>query len=151
MPQAPKLHSVQDQTIMGQIEKLKAAHVKAKPVEAFLDPLREFQSASRIAGTVRNWLTYPIEERKRLIMSSFAYVPPHRGDDRTGVTPESQKEYEGRQLERWRALNVVIQEESRAKAGNRSPEVAIAALKLLFPDHEWKTPAPGSVVAPPVK
>lgn len=126
------------------LERVKQQAVVEKKVQPFHDPIREFAAASKVESLVRNWLTYPIEERKRMIRSQFGFMPRQPGDERTGRPAESDRAFENRQLERWRALCVIIQEESRAAAGNRSPEVAIAALKLLFPEHEWKTPVPNA-------
>lgn len=136
------IHSAQDQTIQGQIDKLIAGSVKRVLVAPFQDPIREFARAGQTEGMVRGWLTYPAEERKRLIKDGFRFIPRYQGDKSTGVVPETDQAFDARQLERWRGLNVVIQEESRAKPGNRCPEVAIAALKQLFPDHDWKAKAP---------
>ena len=119
------------------LDSIKRNHVKQEPVKPFSDPIREFHHASQVEGTVRGWLTYPIEERKRLV-KTYAMVP-NRGEN------ETEKGYEVRKLERWRGLCVIIQEESRAQAGNRCPEVAIAALKYLFPDHDWKVKPEASV------
>ena len=140
------IHSVQEQTITGQIEKLKAAHLRPEKAKTFTDPIKEFARASQVEGMVRNWLTYPIEERKRLIKQAFGYIPRFQGDEREGRLPETDTAFENRQMERWRGLCVIIQEESRAKPGNRCPEVAIGALKQLFPDYDWKTKP---VEAPP--
>ena len=133
-----QLHSVGERIIKDQIDKLKANHVKQPKPDNFVDPIKEFARASQKESMVRNWLTYPIEERKRLVKEMFAFVPQMQGDVAQGVLPETDQAYQSRQLERWRGLCVVIQEESRAKPGNRSPEVAIGALKQLFPDHDWK-------------
>lgn len=122
------------------IEKAKAEHIAEKKAEPFTDPIREFARASKVESVVRNWLTYPIEERKRIVRSQFAFYPRNMGDPEKGQAAETENAFQSRQMERWRALCVVIQEESRAKAGNRSPEVATAALKQLFPEHDWKTP-----------
>ena len=143
-----QIHSVQDQTIAGQIEKLKQQYVKPAPSKAFQDPIREFARASQVEGMVRNWLTYPVDERKRLVRDAFGFIPQQQGDEREGRPPEADKDFEARQMERWRALCVIIQEESRAKPGNRCPEVAIGALKQLFPDYDWKAKAPAP---PPAK
>lgn len=143
-----QVHSVQDQSIQAQIDKLKEQYVKPKPTQKFVDPIREFARASQVEGMVRQWLTYPIEERKRLIREAFGYIPRRMGDEREGRLPEKEEDFEARQLERWRALCVIIQEESRAKPGNRCPEVAIGALKHLFPDYDWKFKAPAT---PPEK
>jgi len=124
------------------IEKLKEQSEPKRQIEAFQDPIREFARASKVESLVRQWLTYPIEERRRLIKSNFNFVPRYMGDPNIGRPGESDRDYEARQMERWRALCVIIQEESRAQAGNRSPEVAIGALKLLFPEHDWKPSAP---------
>ena len=137
-----EIHSVQDQHISGQIRKLMQGAQKRVETRPFQDPIREFARASQTEGMVRGWLTYPVEERKKLVRSAFAFMPKYPGDEREGRLPESDEAYEARQLERWRGLCVVIQEESRAEAGNRSPEVAIAALKQLFPDHDWKSKPP---------
>jgi hypothetical protein len=143
-----QIHSVQEQTIQGQIEKLMKQQVKREIPVPFSDPIREFAKASQVEGMVRNWLTYPIEERKRLVKNSFAFIPRFMGDERDGRAPETEDAYNRRIQERWRALCVIIQEESRALPGNRAPEVAIGALKHLFPDYDWKAkPAE----TPPVK
>lgn len=125
------------------ITELKQRHAEAKdkPVVPFSDPLREFASASLLSGTARGWLTLPIAERKRRI-ARMGFSPKNLGDPEKGVEPETDRAYEARHLEEWRALCVVIQEESRAKAGNRCPEVAIAALKFLFPEHPFVTGNP---------
>jgi hypothetical protein len=134
-----QVHSVGEKVIHDQIEALKAAHVKPKPSQPFVDPIKEFARASSKESMVRNWLTYPIEERKRLVRDSLRFVPRYNGSEKEGILPESQKDFDSRQLERWRSLCVIVQEESRAKPPNRSVEVAIAALKQLFYDHDWKT------------
>jgi len=127
------------------IEDLKSQSVvQQKVAEPFTDPIREFARASKIESLVRNWLTYPIEERKRIIKTQFSFYPRAMGDPERGIAAETERAFASRQMERWRALCVVIQEESRAEAGIRSPEVAIAALKLLFPEYEWKTPVPNA-------
>ena len=131
-----EVHEASKIGIQNYIEKLKEQHVAQKAPEPFVDPLREFARASRLAAMARGWLTYPIEERKRLIKSAFIFVPRNTAS----TNPETEQQFANRMLERWRALNVIIQEESRAEAGNRSAEVAIGALKLLFPEHEWKSP-----------
>lgn len=142
------IHSVGERVISDQIEALKKAHVKPVAARPFVDPIREFARASQVEGMVRGWLTYPIDERKRLIKTAFGYIPRNEGDEHEGRAPESEEAYQARLMERWRALCVIIQEESRAKVGNRCPEVAIGALKHLFPDYDWKTKAP---VTPPEK
>jgi cytochrome P450 len=143
-----EIHSVQEQTIQGQIEKLMQQQIKREIPVPFSDPIREFAKASQVEGMVRNWLTYPIEERRRLVKNAFAFIPRFLGDEREGKAPETDQAYEKRQQERWRALCVIIQEESRAKPGNRAPEVAIGALKHLFPDYDWKAKSPET---PPLK
>ena len=143
-----ELHSVQDQTIQAQIDKLKSVQVKPRETkDAFVDPIKEFTRASRVESMVRNWLTYPVEERKRLIRNGFRFIPKMAGDPATGVAPETQDAYETRQLERWRALCVIVQEESRSRKEGEtyvkgSVEVAIGALKQLFPEHDWKATSP---------
>ena len=136
-----EVHSVQKHTIEGQIEQLKQLSVPQKYVRPFEDPIREFAQASRVQSLVSKWLTYPIEERKRLIKTNFNFVPRQPANPGAGIKEETEKDFDARQMERWRALCVIIQEESRAAAGNRSAEVAIGAMKLLFPEHYWKTPA----------
>jgi len=138
-----EVHEATKLGIEAYIEKIKAQAIPRKEVAPFQDPIREFARASKVESIVRNWLTYPIEERKRIIKSSFIFVPKQPGNPGAAQKPETEQEFEGRQMERWRALCVIIQEESRAAAGNRSPEVAIGALKLLFPEHEWKVPPQG--------
>jgi hypothetical protein len=143
-----EIHSVQNATIEQQIEALKQAHVPKKRPEPFVDPIREFARVSRYEGMVRNWLTYPVEERKRLIRDSFTFVPRIQPDEQGRTVGETDQQHQERQMERWRALCVVIQEESRVRLDENgniikgSPEVAIGALKHLFHDHSWKAPAP---------
>jgi hypothetical protein len=140
----PNIHSVQGATIQGYIEKLKHQSTQKREVaRAFEDPIREFARASQIEPMVRNWLTYPIEERKRLVKGAFGFIPRRMGDEREGVAPETPEVFKARCQERWRGLNVIIQEESRAEAGNRSFEVAVAALKQLFPEESQKQKAQG--------
>jgi hypothetical protein len=138
-----EIHAPQDASIKAQVDRLVKGYKKpAEPVQ-FQDPIREFNRVSRYEGTVRNWLTLPIDERKRIVKEAFDYVPQQ--------PEEEKKEFENRQLERWRALSVIIQEESRVRlvAGEfvkGSVEIAIGALKALFPEHDWK-PAPAVPVA----
>jgi hypothetical protein len=139
-----EVHSVQERSIKAQIDKLKEQYVKPKAVQPFVDPIREFARVSRVEGMVRNWLTYPIEERKRLVRDAFGYIPRMLGDERSGRPAEKEEDFRNRQLERWRALCVIIQEESRADVGVGSPEVAIGALKHLFPQYDW-APKPPAV------
>lgn len=131
-----QVHSVGERIIKDQIDVLKQAHVPQKQVQAFTDPIKEFARASNVESMVRNWLTYPAEERKRLVKDAFRFVPRMPGDAEKGVLPESDQAYEARMLERWRGLCVVLQEESRAKPGNRCVEAAIGAFKQLFPDYK---------------
>jgi len=138
-----EVHSPQEFSIQAQIDRLKDQHLVQKKAEPFTDPIREFSRASKVESLVRNWLTYPIEERKRLIKSNFVLVPRQSANPGAGIKEETEQQYQTRVMERWRALCVIIQEESRAVAGNRSAEVAIGALKLLFPEHEWKAPVHG--------
>lgn len=146
-----EIHSVQNATIEQQIDALKRAYRPAKRPEPFVDPIREFARVSRYEGMVRNWLTYPLEERKRLVRDSFGFIPRIQPDEQGRTVGETDQQHEDRQLERWRALSVIIQEESRVtydadgKPRQGSPEVAIGALKQLFHAHDWKTkqaPAP---------
>lgn len=130
-----ELHSPALAVQEAQIEALKKAQVKQKKVEPYVDPLREFARISRVEGMVRHWLTYPLEERKRLIKDQFQFVAQMADEDDKGFT--------NRMLERWRALSVILQEESRMRFENGewvqgSPEVAVAAMKLLFPHNDWK-------------
>ena len=139
-----EIHSVAGAHIEAQIEALKKAQVKQKKVEPYVDPLREFARISRVEGMVRHWLTYPLDERRRLIKDQFQFVPQ--------MTDENQTGFETRMLERWRALSVILQEESRMRYENGewvqgSPEIATACLKLLFPYNEWKPKA----VPPPAE
>ncbi len=135
-----EVHEPAKAFVQGFIDKLKADSVAKPAPRPFEDPIREFSRASKVESLVRNWLTYPIEERKRIIKTNFNPVPRQAANPGAGIKEETEQQFANRQLERWRALCVIIQEESRAQAGNRSPEVAIGALKLLFPEHEWRTP-----------
>lgn len=133
-----EIHSVAGAHIEAQIEALKKAQVKQKKVEPYADPLREFSRVSRIEGMVRHWLTYSVEERKRLLKDQFQFIPQ--------MADETDDGFNNRMLERWRGLSVVIQEESRMRFEKGewvqgSPEVAIGVMKMLFPNHNWKTPA----------
>lgn len=138
-----EIHSVANKVNDSMMEQVKAVHVKRVPSQPFQDPIREFHRASQVEGTVRNWLTLPIEQRKQTV-ATFRPIKQFQGDPSRGETPESDRDFETRQLERWRALCVIVQEESRAvinpKAGTACPEVAIQAVKLLFPDHPWPKP-----------
>ena len=131
-----EIHSVGTKIIEDQIQKLKEQHVTKKGQDPFVDPIKEFSRASQKESMVRHWLTYPLEERKRLVRDSMRFVPRFKGDEREGRLPESEKDFDNRQLERWRTLNGIIQEESRAKPPVRSVEVAIGALKQLFYDAD---------------
>jgi hypothetical protein len=129
-----ELHSVVLANQEAQIEALKRAQVKQKKVEPYSDPLREFARISRVEGMVRHWMTYPLDEKKRLIKDQFEFVPQMEGETDGG--------FENRQLERWRALSVIMQEESRFRFENGawvqgSPEISTACLKLLYPFHNW--------------
>jgi hypothetical protein len=129
-----ELHSVVLANQEAQIEALKKAQVKQKKVEPYTDPLREFARISRVEGMVRHWMTYPLDEKKRLLKDQFEFVSQMEGETDGG--------FNNRQLERWRALSVIMQEESRFRfeAGawvQGSPEIATACLKLLFPFHNW--------------
>jgi hypothetical protein len=139
-----ELHSVVLANQEAQIEALKRAQVKQKKVEPYSDPLREFARISRVEGMVRHWMTYPLDEKKRLIKDQFEFVPQMEAETDSG--------FENRQLERWRALSVILQEESRMRHENGawvqgSPEIATACLKLLYPFHDWKPKA----VLPPAE
>jgi len=139
-----EVHEASKHGIENFMEKLKEQALPQPKVREFEDPIREFASASKVESLVSKWLTYPIEERKRIVKSNFAPLERRQANPGMGIKEETDKELYVRQMERWRALCVIIQEESRAKAGNRSPEVAIAALKLLFPEHDWKVPVPAA-------
>ncbi len=141
-----ELYTPQQQATEAQLKRLLEGAKKREIPQSFSDPIREFKSASRIEGTVRNWLTYPLEERKRLVRS-FTFVPRRKADPRDGIAEETEQAFATRENERWRGLCVIIQEESRWRIENDqwvkgSAEVAIGALKQLFPEHDWK-PAPG--------
>lgn len=129
------IHSVAEQVMNEQVEQLKQVPLRRKLAEPFQDPIREFHRASRVEGTVRQWLTYDINTRKTQLENAFTFIPQQAS--------EKDEDFRSRELERLRALWVIIQEESRAAAGidadpeNSSPEIAIAALKKLFPKH-WK-------------
>lgn len=139
-----EMHSVGEKVNAEMMAQVQANHQKPVLARPFTDPIREFHRASQIEGTVRNWLTLDIERRKEYV-KSLQPISRYMGEPARGVQPESKEAFENRQLERWRALCVIVQEESRAvihpKVGESSPEVAIAALKLLFPDHPWPKPA----------
>lgn len=129
------IHSAVATIMDDQIRQLKEIPEKRKLAEPFTDPIREFHRASRVEGTVRQWLTYDIQTRRTHLENGFTFIPQQEG--------EKDENFRSRELERLRALWVIIQEESRAAAGidadpeNSSPEIAIAALKKLFPKH-WK-------------
>lgn len=139
-----EIHAPQNASIQSQVEKLIKGYQKPKEPTPFQDPIREFARVSRYEGAVRNWLTYPLEERKRLVKETFPFVAQQPEEDKKG--------FENRQLERWRALSVIIQEESRIRFEDGqfvrgSVEVAIGALKQLFPECDWKTPPTPAPVA----
>jgi hypothetical protein len=128
-------HATADLVTKSQLEQVFEGGVKRKLAEPFEDAIREFHRASHYEGTVRQWLTYPVEARQQQVAVSFDFIPQQDG--------EKDSDFQSRQRERWRSLCVIIQEESRAALGidadpaNSSAEVAIAALKKLFPNH-WK-------------
>ncbi len=128
-------HSAVAAIMEDQMRQLKEIPEKRKLSEPFEDPVREFHRASHVEGTVRQWLTYTIEARQKNIENAFTFIPQQEG--------EKDSDFQSRERERWRALCVIIQEESRAALGidadpaNSSPEIAITALKKLFPGH-WK-------------
>ena len=139
-----EIHSVGAKVNADMMAQVQQNHQKPVLARPFTDPIREFHRASQIEGTVRNWLTLDTEARKEFtkrLVPCLKYV----GEPSRGIQPETDQAFEMRQLERWRALCVIVQEESRAvinpKAGTPSPEVAILALKQLFPDHPWPKPA----------
>ena len=138
-----EIHSVANKVNDTMMEAVKRTHIKRDPGHPFQDPIREFHRASQVEGTVRNWLTLPVEQRKETV-KTFRPITRFPGEPSQGTAPETERDFEMRQLERWRALCVIVQEESRAvinpKAGTPCPEVAIQALKLLFPDHSWPKP-----------
>ena len=140
-----QIHSVGQRVNDEMIEALKKQHVPTKAVRPFTDPIREFHRASEVEGLVRHWLTIPVAERKKHV-ETFRFIPRYAGEANRGIEPENAQAFENRCMERWRALCVIIQEESRAaaspKLGEASPEVAIRALKLLFPDYDWPKPLP---------
>ena len=140
-----EIHAVGAKINEHMMDQLKQNHVKRVPDKPFQDPIREFHRASQVEGTVRNWLTLPVQQRIDQV-KRFQPITRGLGDERQGIAPETDQNFETRQLERWRALCVIVQEESRAvinpKVGTACPEVAIAALKLLFPDHSWPKPLP---------
>ena len=131
-----EIHSVQSRNIIEQMKQVTAGSVKREVAKPFQDPIREFSRAGQVEGIVRGWLTYSIDERKRLVRDSFRFIPRMLADERARRPEETETAFNSRQLERWRALCVVIQEESRA-GDKGSPEVAIGALKQLFPNHDW--------------
>lgn len=122
------------------ISDVKTRSAQEKQAVPFQDPLREFQSASRLAGMAYQWLTLSVDERKKKL-TMLEYRGRYLGDPDRKVEPESQRAFEIRCMERWRTLMVIIQEETRALMEPtkyvHSAEVAIAALKLAMPDHPW--------------
>jgi hypothetical protein len=125
-----EVHSTAEAIMKDQVAQLKELPKKRKLTEPFTDPIREFHRASLIEGTVRQWLTYTIDARKEMIVSKFEPIPKAEG--------EKDSDYRSRELERLRALWVIIQEESRAVAGidakpeNGSEDVARIAFRKLF-------------------
>src|SRR5512139_432861 len=102
-----EVHEASKQGIAKFIEDLKENSGTPKQAPAFQDPIREFSRASKLEPLVRNWLTYPIEERRRLIKTNFNLVPRYQGDPSSGRPGESERDFEVRQMERWRALCVI--------------------------------------------
>lgn len=140
-----EIHAVGAKIQEQMLNRLKEAHVKRVPVEQFKDPIREFHRASQIVGTVANWRTLPVEDRKRIVKQMFGpiYQRPGEPNHDPPIMPESDAAFKDRCLERWRGLCVIIQEESRleVKTG-RCSEVAASAFALLFPEHPLlKAPA----------
>lgn len=134
-----EIHSTATMATQAEVDRIKAAHKPVK-TETFADPVREFTRNYPLESTVRNWLTLPVEERKRLIRDDFRFIPR----DKTG---ESESVFDQRMRDRRLALCLIIAEEARAQAGVRSPEVAAGALKQLFPDHDFS----GRSQTPPVR
>lgn len=128
-------HATADLVMKEQMEQVRQGGKKRSIHAPFEDPIREFHRASRIEGTVRQWLTYTLEARQQIIATQFDFIPQSEG--------EKDSDFQNRELERLRALWVIMQEESRAAAGlgvdpaKGSAEIAIAALKKCFPKH-WK-------------
>lgn len=122
----PQIHTAQHETLKEQFDAVAKREEKAKEAAAFEDPIREFQRASRVEGTVRNWLTLDSDTRQEYLRLNFDFVP--RG------TKEGQKEFELRDLERKRALWVIIQEESRRELKPANFEIAFMAFSKLFPN-----------------
>lgn len=125
-----EVHSTAEAIQKAQIAQLKEIPEKRKLAEPFTDPIREFHRASRIEGTVRQWLTYTIEARQEMVARQFDFIPKSDA--------EKDADFRSRELERLRALWVIIQEESRAAAGidanpeNGSSVIALTAFKKLF-------------------
>lgn len=120
-----------------QLEMIKKASAGRVVTQEYVeDPIREFARSSTRVGTVRNWLTLPVEERKRIIREDFGFMPRQEGED--------EAKFQNRLLDRWRSLCVIIQEESRAPSNVRNVDVAIGALKLLFHEVDWKKWSPGA-------
>jgi hypothetical protein len=128
-----EVHSTVETIMKDQLDQLKEIPKKRKLAEPFQDPIREFHRSSLVEGTVRQWLTYTPEARQGMVDAKFEYIPQSPG--------EKDSDFRSRELERLRALWVIIQEESRAAAGidakpeNSSAVVAMTAFKKLFPSQ----------------
>jgi hypothetical protein len=138
-----EIHAAASRVTQSMIDQLKQQQVKREPGRPFTDPIREFHRASQVEGTVRNWLTLPLETRRDYVKNLIPCVR-YPGEPAKGIAPETEQNFKIRVQERWRALCVIVQEESRADLEKKpdepmrgSPEIAIVALKHLFPDHNW--------------
>jgi hypothetical protein len=133
-----EVHSAAAVVMKDQMDQLKEIPKKRQLPDPFEDPIREFHRASRVEGVVRNWLTYSLEARQEKIANEFGFYPQS--------ATEKDEDFRSRELERLRALWVIIQEESRAAAGidadpeKASSDIALTALKKCFPNH-WKAGA----------
>lgn len=132
----PKIHSTAAKHIQTLVDRLKDNDSRRTAAKPFEDALREFSRSYPLQGTIRNWLTLPVEERKRFVKNDLQFIPQGKGDPANNVKPEADAAFEQRQRDRRLALGIIIQEEARAKAGVRSLEVAAGAFRQLFPDYE---------------
>lgn len=135
-----EIHAPGAALLDSMMSQLKTQQRKEKLAAPFEDPIREFHKASRVEGLVSHWLTLSVDARKTAV-AKLVFTPRYLGDKHRHVEPESEQAFETRKLENWRALMVVIQEETRAAMNpdkfEHSAEVAIMALKLALPDHPW--------------
>ncbi len=111
-----------------QIARSKVSGVREQ-APTYETPIRRFETSDRDIGTLAHWLQLESAVRAKWIAKYTAPVTQDEG--------ESEKDFKQRAQRRWRALNFIIQEESRSPEGER--EIAFAAFQALFPNRTPRT------------